>query len=109
VINLAIALAFAGAPVIDPRPGYWIGLVYLALAASVLCFALYFPVVRRIGPGKAAYSSALVPIVAMALSTIFEGYRWSPLAALGGALAIGGMVLAIGGKKQPEPLPPPAD
>jgi drug/metabolite transporter (DMT)-like permease len=109
LINTAIALAFAGAPVIDPRPGYWIGLVYLALAASVLCFALYFPVVRRIGPGKAAYSSALVPIVAMALSTIFEGYRWSPLAALGGALAIGGMVLAIAGKKQPDPVPPPAD
>jgi drug/metabolite transporter (DMT)-like permease len=107
--NLAVALAIAGPPVIDPRPGYWIGLVYLALAASVLCFALYFPVVRRIGPGKAAYSSALVPIVAMALSTLFEGYRWSPLAALGGALAIGGMVLALTSKKAPPPLLAPAD
>ena len=109
LINTGIALVVAGAPVFDARPGYWLGLVYLALAASVLCFALYFPVVRKIGPGKAAYSSALVPIVAMALSTIFEGYRWSLLAAIGGVLAIGGMVLALAGKKLPDPVPPPAD
>jgi drug/metabolite transporter (DMT)-like permease len=109
LINTAIAFTVAGPPVFDPRPGYLLGLVYLALAASVLCFALYFPVVRKIGPGRAAYSSALVPIVAMALSTIFEGYRWSPLAALGGALAIGGMILALRGKAAPEPVPPPAD
>jgi drug/metabolite transporter (DMT)-like permease len=109
VINTGIALVAAGAPVFDPRPGYWIGLIYLALAASVLCFGLYFPVVRKIGPGKAAYSSALVPIVAMALSTLFEGYRWSPLAALGGVLAIGGMVLALMGKKAPVPVLAPAD
>lgn len=107
VVNTAVALVLAGPPVIDPRPGYWIGLVYLALFASVLCFALYLPVVRKIGPGKAAYSSALVPIVAMALSTLFEGYRWSPLAALGAALAIGGMVVALTARR--GPLPPPAD
>lgn len=107
VANTAIALMLSGAPVIDPRPGYWLGLVYLALFASVLCFALYLPVVRKIGPGKAAYSSALVPIVAMALSTLFEGYEWSPLAAVGAALAIGGMVVALTGRR--GPVPPPAD
>ena len=108
VVNTAVALLLSGAPVFDPRPGYWLGLVYLALFASVLCFALYLPVVRKIGPGKAAYSSALVPIVAMALSTLFEGYRWSPLAALGACLAIGGMVVALSARRGPVP-PPPAD
>lgn len=96
-----IAFAVAGPPVIDPRPGYWLGLLYLALAASVLCFSLYFPVVRKIGPGKAAYSSVIVPIIAMALSTAFEGYRWSGLAAAGAALALGGMLLAIVGRRRP--------
>ncbi|WP_300973590.1 DMT family transporter [Sphingomonas sp. LHG3406-1] len=104
-----LAVAVAGPPVLDPRPGYWLGLTYLALAASALCFSLYFPVVRKIGPGKAAYSSALVPIVAMALSTGLEGYRWTPLAAAGAALAIGGMVLALGARRSPAPPPPPAD
>jgi drug/metabolite transporter (DMT)-like permease len=107
VVNTVVAMLISGAPVIDPRPGYWLGLVYLALFASVLCFALYLPVVRRIGPGKAAYSSALVPIVAMALSTLFESYRWTPLAALGAVLAIGGMVVALTGRR--GPVPPPAD
>lgn len=97
-IDTGLALAVAGPPTFDPRPGYILGLLYLALAASVLCFSLYFPVVRKIGPGRAAYSSVMVPIVAMTLSTIFEGYRWSWLAACGAALAIGGMLLAVAGK-----------
>jgi len=100
-----IAMAVAGAPVLDTRPSYWAGLVYLAVLASALCFTLYFPVVRKIGPGRAAYSSALVPIVAMALSTLFEGYRWTPLAAAGAALAIGGMVLAVMSRRPAVPAP----
>ena len=97
-----LALAIAGPPVVDPRPGYWLGLVYLALAASVLCFSLYFPVVRKIGPGKAAYSSVLVPIIAMAFSTSIEGYRWSPLAIGGAVLALGGMLIALIGRRRPQ-------
>ena len=93
--DVALALMTAGPPTIDPRPGYWLGLFYLALAASVLCFSLYFPVVRKIGPGKAAYSSVMVPIIAMTLSTVVEGYRWTPLTAAGAALAIGGMLVAL--------------
>lgn len=93
-----IAYAVTGPPTLDSRPGYWFGLLFLSLLASVLAFSLYYPVVRKLGPGKAAYSSALVPIVAMALSTAFEGYRWTLLAGCGAALAIGGMLVAIGGR-----------
>ena len=42
-----------------------------------------------IGPAKAAYSSVIVPVIAMLLSTLFEGYRWSALAVAGAALAGG--------------------
>jgi len=107
LLDAAIAFAVAGPPVIEPRAGYWIGLLYLALAASVLCFSLYFPVVRKIGPGKAAYSSVMVPIIAMALSTLFEGYSWSMLAISGGLLAIGGMLLALLGRRRPLPAAAP--
>ena len=101
VIDTILAFTVAGPPVIEARAGYWLGVLYLALAGSVLCFALYFPVVRKIGPGKAAYSSVLVPVIAMSLSTLFEGYRWSTLAAAGGVLALGGMLLALGGRRRP--------
>jgi len=95
LIDGSIALAMTGAPVIDSRPIYWAGLLYLALAASVLTFSLYYPVVRIIGPAKAAYSSVLVPIIAMGFSTAFEGYRWTPTTVAGALLALGGMVGAL--------------
>lgn len=95
LIDGAIALAITGPPVIDGRPIYWAGLIYLALAASVLTFSLYYPVVRIIGPAKAAYSSVLVPIIAMGFSTAFEGYRWTPTTVAGALLALGGMVGAL--------------
>jgi hypothetical protein len=46
-----------------------------------------------------------VPIIAMTLSTLFEGYRWSPLAASGAALALGGMLIAMGDRTKPVPAP----
>jgi drug/metabolite transporter (DMT)-like permease len=101
VIDICLAFAVAGPPVFEARLGYWAGVIYLALFGSVLCFALYFPVVRKIGPGKAAYSSVLVPVIAMSLSTIFENYRWSPLAIAGAALSLGGMLLALARRRRP--------
>ncbi len=70
------ALATAGPPVFDWRPSYIAGVLYLALAASTLAFPLYFGVIRAAGPAKAAYSGVIVPVIAMLLSTVFEGYRW---------------------------------
>jgi hypothetical protein len=49
----------------------------------------------RVGPGRAAYSSLLVPIIAMALSTAFEDYHWSRLAVAGGLLAMAGLLIAL--------------
>jgi drug/metabolite transporter (DMT)-like permease len=95
LIDAAIAFVMTGAPAFDTRPEYLAGLAYLALAASVLTFSLYYPVVRIIGPAKAAYSSVLVPIIAMGFSTAFEGYRWTPTTVAGALLALGGMVGAL--------------
>ena len=65
------------------------------MLASVLTFSLYYPVVRKIGPAKAAYSSVLVPIIAMGFSTWLEDYRWTPLTIAGAVLALGGMAAAL--------------
>ncbi len=102
LFDAVIALAVVGPPTIDPRPAYWAGVIYLALAATVLAFSLYIPVVRKIGPGKAAYSSVIVPVIAMALSTAFEDYRWTPLSIGGAVLALGGMLLALAGRRRPQ-------
>jgi drug/metabolite transporter (DMT)-like permease len=105
IIDGAIALLMTGPPVIDTRVSYWLGLLYLALPASVLTFSLYYPVVRKIGPAKAAYSSVLVPIIAMAFSTALEGYRWTPTAVAGAVLALGGMVGALSRPRAIVPAP----
>ena len=105
VMDGAIALAFTGPPVFEWRLGYWLGLVYLAVFASALAFSLYLPVVRKIGPAKAAYSSVLVPIIAMGFSTWIEDYRWTPLAAAGVVLALGGMLGALSRSRSVVPAP----
>jgi drug/metabolite transporter (DMT)-like permease len=90
-----MAFALYGPPVFEPRLGYWLGLLYLGLFASALAFTIYFRILRAVGPAKAAYSSVLIPILAMALSTVFEGYKWSTLAVAGGVLALAGLVIAL--------------
>lgn len=84
-----------GPPVFDPRPAYIAGVLYLGIIASALAFTLYFRIIRTIGPAKAAYNGVIVPVIAMLLSTVFEGYRWTPLAGAGAALAAIGLVVAL--------------
>ena len=46
----------------------------------MLTFPLYFGLIRDMGPGKAAYNGVVTVVLAMLLSTLLEGYRWTPLA-----------------------------
>lgn len=97
--NSVFALIMYGAPVIDTRPGYIGGVLYLSIIGSVVTFPLYFRLIRDIGPGKAAYTGVVIPVVAMILSTIFEGYVWSTLALAGGVLVMAGLVVAMQARK----------
>lgn len=94
-LNAMFALLTVGAPVFDWRAGYVLGVLYLGIAGSAVAFTLYFGVIRVIGPAKAAYSGVATPVIAMVLSTLFEGYRWSLLAAAGAVLAGVGLVIAL--------------
>lgn len=97
--NIAFAWITQGPPVIDTQPGYIGGVLYLSIIGSVVTFPLYFRLIRDIGPGKAAYTGVVIPVVAMTLSTIFEGYVWSTLALGGGLLAMIGLVVAMQARK----------
>lgn len=93
------AFAVEGPPQFDTRPSYIFGVLYLGLIGSVVTFPLYFRLLQRLGTGRGAYNGVLVPVIAMILSTIFEGYRWSVLAAFGAGLAMSGLVLALNARK----------
>jgi drug/metabolite transporter (DMT)-like permease len=99
VCNAALAWVLTGPPVVDMRPTYLIGVAYLGVMASAIAFTLYFGLIRLIGPARAAYSSVIIPIIAMLISTFVEDYRWSVLAVAGCALALSGLVIALTARK----------
>lgn len=63
-------------------------LLYLAVFGSVIAFGAYFTLVGRIGPGNAAYSTLLFPLVSLSISTFYEGYVWQMNAVVGLALIL---------------------
>ena len=99
VFDALFAWATVGPPVIELSFGYLGGVVYLGVAASAIAFMAYFNVIRMIGPGPAAYSSVIVPVIAMGISTVFEGYRWTVLAGVGAAFTMAGLVIALTARK----------
>ncbi|MCG2842157.1 DMT family transporter [Sandaracinobacter sp. RS1-74] len=103
-VNALVAMVFVGPPQFDTAPSYWLGFLYLGVFASALAFALYFDLIRKMGPAEAAWTSVLIPIIAMAISTVAEDFRWTPLAIGGSALALVGLVVAL---RQPARRPDP--
>jgi drug/metabolite transporter (DMT)-like permease len=79
----------------DGSISYLLSLGYLALFGSVLAFGAYLTLVGRIGAGRAGYINVAIPIVALLLSTLFEGLRWQVCMVAGIALCVGGNILVL--------------
>jgi drug/metabolite transporter (DMT)-like permease len=95
LIDAVLAWTTSGPPVFDLRPTYVVGLLYLGVIASAVAFTLYFNLIRQIGAARGGYANVMIPVVAMGFSTVFEAYRWTAEAALGGALVLVGLVVAM--------------
>ena len=97
----AAALAWAGgsAWTFDWGFAYVASLVYLSVFGSIIAFGTYFKLIEHVGANRASFTAVAIPVVAMALSTVFEGYRWTTTAALGAALAFAGNYLALTAKR----------
>lgn len=99
ICDAALAWIMSGPPVFPASGVFWAGTAYLAIAGSVVTFPLYYTLIRQLGAGRAAYNGVAVIVIAMLISTAFEGYRWSPLAAAGAVLAMAGLVVALRARK----------
>ena len=55
---------------------YISSLVYLAIFGTIVAFGCYLTLLGRIGVSRAAYVHILTPVVALIISTLFEGFRW---------------------------------
>ncbi|PVB63132.1 DMT family transporter [Labrenzia sp. 011] len=91
IVSLLRGQSFA----IEWSATYLGGLVYLAIIASVIAFASYLRLLGRIGSARAGYATVLFPVVALTLSTIFEGYHWTPLAIAGVLCVLGGNLIML--------------
>ena len=95
LLMLLVALLSGASLSIETTFSYLGSLFYLALFGSVIAFGCYLSLVGRIGPGRAAYTTLLFPLVALVLSTIWEDFQWSGPAVAGIALILCGNYLAL--------------
>jgi drug/metabolite transporter (DMT)-like permease len=74
---------------------WWLSLLYLALAGSVLTFACFLTLQERIGPGPTGTIGVMTPLLALVVSMAFEGFHPDVLTFVGAALAVAGNVLML--------------
>lgn len=79
----------------DTTPHYLGSLLYLTVFGSVIAFLLYFGIGRRRGYTMASYISAITPLIAMLMSSLFEGKSWGTTAFAGVALVVLGQWLLL--------------
>ncbi|SDS06229.1 EamA-like transporter family protein [Halopseudomonas litoralis] len=90
---LVLALVTGASFAIEPTAAYIGSLLYLALIGSIIGFASYFSLIGRIGAGPAAYTTVMFPLIALGMSTLFEGYQWTGAAVVGLVLILLGNVV----------------
>jgi drug/metabolite transporter (DMT)-like permease len=84
----------------------WLNVLYLALAGSVASFIAFYWLVRRVGPGVAAMTSYLVPVLTLAMAVVFLGDRPQPFQLVGGVVILAGVRLATWRlARQGDPIP----
>ncbi|UTW46077.1 EamA family transporter [bacterium SCSIO 12696] len=99
LLMLLIALLLDKPFTMDWSAAYVISMAFLVVFGTVIAFGCYLLLLQRIGPERAAYSALLIPLVALGLSTLFEGYQWTLFGLLGLIMILGGNYFAL---KKPE-------
>ena len=83
----------------DPGFSYMSSLFYLAIFGSIAAFGSYLTLIGNIGADKAAYVLIVIPVIAVALSVIFEGYQLGWQVLVGMILILGGNVIVLAKRK----------
>lgn len=95
---LVAALGLGRTWSIDLSAPYLLSLVYLSALGTVVTFYGWLTLVGRIGIARASYVGVMAPVVALFVSTAFEGFEWHALTVAGVAVSIAGNVLVLGGR-----------
>ena len=92
-----LALSFASGKefVFEMTASYIVSLLFLSIFASIFAFLSYLTLLGRVGVERGAYATLLFPLVALVISTFFEGYNWSAYAGIGVAMILTGNLLIL--------------
>jgi drug/metabolite transporter (DMT)-like permease len=101
VSNLALVVLLDRPFAFDWSVPYLLSLGYLVVFGSVLAFGSFLHLLERVGAARAGYTGVIIPIVALGISAIFEGYEWTALALAGVAVSVAGNVIIL--RRPPQP------
>lgn len=76
------------------QPAVWGNLLFLGVAASLVCYVVWSVVIRRIGTMQATNYIYFNPLVTLLVAAAVLGERITPVAGAGAVLLIGGVWLA---------------
>ncbi|MBU1566755.1 MAG: EamA family transporter [Proteobacteria bacterium] len=99
LVMFVVALVSGKTFQIEVSAAYLGSLFYLAVFGSIVAFGCYLYLVGSIGADRAAYSTLLFPLVALAISTVWEGYEWSTASLSGVFFIILGNVFILTRKR----------
>lgn len=85
--------------IIEWTPKYVLSILWLAVAGTAIGFFAYVTLIGRIGTGRTGYVTVLMPVVALIMSTAFEGYSWTVYALIGVALVLIGNAIVLSAPK----------
>jgi len=77
------------------EPAYLISLLFLSVFGTVIAFATFYLLLNNMGPERASYVIVLIPIVAVIISTLFEGFVWTGNAFIGLFLVLAGNAILL--------------
>ena len=99
LIMCTVALISGKTFAVEVSVAYLGSLAYLSIFGSIIAFGCYLSLVGNIGADRAAYSTLLFPLVALAISTVWEGYEWSAASLSGLLFIISGNFFILARKK----------
>lgn len=95
LITSAIAISEGHEFIVDWSAGYLGSLLYLTVFGSIVAFGAYLTLLGRIGAHKAGYALVMFPVIALILSTIFEGLKIDAPIVIGTLLVLAGNLFVL--------------
>jgi len=95
VFTAAIAIGSGHAFEFEWSVAYVGSLAYLTVFGSIVAFGAYLTLLGRIGAHKAGYAMIMFPVVALVLSTLFEGLEIDTNTVVGTAFVLAGNLFVL--------------